>query len=173
VPQRAVATAVDRADNAKFLEQFRYTIIASQLLSGHSVLGPHRPSRHDHAHPDNDEVPVPTSAGIVVTAVGAIAVAFLISWAYEGGYSHLTKKRFFFAIGLIAVATVLAHAYIRQQWLRYVRESALKEMTTFVTRSQDFDSASSAAVALIQEVELVSRGYRMFVPRPGYRMTAC
>ena len=102
---------------------------------------------------------------MVVTALGAIAVAFLISWVYEGGYSYLTKKRFLLAISLLALAAILANAYIRHQWLRYVRESALKEMTKFVTRSQDFDSATSAAVGLIQEVELVSRGYRMLVPQ--------
>ena len=103
----------------------------------------------------------------MVTAVGAFAVAFLISWAYEGGYSNITKKRFSFAVGLLAVTAVLAHAYIRHQWLRYVRESALKEMTTFVSRSQEFDNATSAGVGLVQEVELVSRGYRMFVRQAG------
>ena len=112
---------------------------------------------------DSDEVPVPTSAGIVATALGATAVAILMRWVYEGGYSHLTKKRFFFALCLLAVGTLLARIYIRHQWLRYVRESSLKEMTNFVTRAQDFDSATSAAVGLIQEVELVSRGYRMYV----------
>ncbi len=35
-------TRIDRADNAKFIEQFRYTIVASQLLSGHSILGQNR-----------------------------------------------------------------------------------------------------------------------------------
>ena len=170
IEQRAVATAVNQADNAKFLEQFRYTIIASQLLSGHSALGQHRSSKQDQAHPDNDEVPVPTSVGIVCTTLGAIAVASLINWVYEGGYSYLTKKRFFFALSLLALAAVLAHAYIRHQWLRYVRESALKEMARFVLQSQDFDGVTSAAVGLIQEVELVSRGYRMLVQQPDIWM---
>ncbi|KAK7737411.1 hypothetical protein SLS53_006484 [Cytospora paraplurivora] len=57
-------------------------------------------------------------------------------------------------------------AYIRQQWLKYIREQTLAEMTTFISKAQDFDSASSAAVALVQEVELVSRGYRLSAPLP-------
>jgi len=99
----------------------------------------------------------------VATALGALALAWMISWVYEGGYSHLTKKRFLFALCVLAAVALFGHAYIRHQWLRYVRESALKEVTAFVSRSQDLDSASSAAVGLIQEVELVSRGYRMYV----------
>lgn len=39
----------------------------------------------------------------------------------------------------------------------------MAEITAFVAKSQDFDGASSAAVSLVQEVELVSRGYRMYV----------
>jgi hypothetical protein len=61
---------------------------------------------------------------------------------------------------LVAVA-VVAQVYVRQQWLRYLRNQALAEVTMFTSKSQDFDSASSAALSLIQEVELVSRGYRM------------
>jgi hypothetical protein len=68
------------------------------------------------------------------------------------------------ALLVVIVALGLSHAFIRQQWLRYLRRQALSDVTTFVAKSQDFDSASSAALALIQEVELVSRGYRMYVP---------
>lgn len=80
---------------------------------------------------------------------------------YSGGYAHLTKKRVLFTIGLLTVAAIFSHAYIKQQWLRYLREEAVSEVSTFVSRSQDFDSVSSAAAALVQEVELVSRGYMM------------
>lgn len=80
---------------------------------------------------------------------------------YLGGIAHLTKKRFVFGVVLVAAAVFVGHAYIRQQWLRYVRQSALTEVRAFVTRSHDFDSAASASIAFIKEVELVSRGYRM------------
>ena len=42
--QKAVAAKIDGADNSKFLEQFRYVIITSQLLSGHSIV-PHHQGR--------------------------------------------------------------------------------------------------------------------------------
>ncbi len=158
--QRAVASRIERADGSKFLEQFRYTVIASQLLSGHSILGQHHPASR-HGSETELESQVQTAAGLAITALTAVAVAWVLHWVYEGGYSHLTKKRFFLGLCLVVAVAVAGCAYIRHQWLRYVRESALREITTFVARCQDFDSATSAAVGLVQEVELVSRGYRM------------
>ncbi|TPX16717.1 uncharacterized protein E0L32_003658 [Thyridium curvatum] len=165
---RAVVSRIDRADNSKFIEQFRYTIIASQLLTGHSALGvQHRPSTQDgSAKAGEHDALAPTTAGLMVAAAAAVALAWVISWVYMGGYSYLTKKRVFVVLGLLVAVSVLGHAYIRQQWLRYIRSQALNEVTNFVTRSQDFDSATSAAVGLIQEVELVSRGYRLSTPLP-------
>jgi uncharacterized protein YqgC (DUF456 family) len=103
----------------------------------------------------------PTTTGMILTASGALILAWLVSWVYSGGYSHLTRKRVFFTVVMLVAAAILSHAYIKQQWLRYLREQAVTEVSSLVSRSQDFDSASSAAAALIQEVELVSRGYRM------------
>ncbi len=162
---KAVASSMDRADNLKFIEQFRYTIVASQLLSGHSIAAQHHYNgrSREEGVDRGQNVVVPTSAGLAATAAGALLVAWMISWVYYGGYSHLTKKRVVFAGVLLVAGGFLSQVYIRQQWLRYLRNQALAEVTTFVSKSQDFDSASSAALSLIQEVELVSRGYRMYV----------
>jgi hypothetical protein len=97
----------------------------------------------------------------LITAASALVVAWVVSWLSSGGYAQLTKKRVAFGAALLAAVGFVSHAYIRQQWLRHLRNQALTEVTTFVSRSQDFDSASSAALSLVQEVELVSRGYRM------------
>jgi Mysoin-binding motif of peroxisomes len=153
---------IDRADNLKFIEQFRYTIVASQLLSGQSNAGQH----HNHSRPGDHSTPphngvVPTSTGLLITTAGALALAWTVSWVYYGGYSQLTRKRVVSVLVVLVAVTLLSHVYIRQQWLRYLRNQALTEVTTFVSNSQDFDSASAATLSLIQEVELVSRGYRM------------
>lgn len=163
---KAVASTIDRADNTKFLEQFRYTIVASQLLNGQSILGQQHLVQHQSEAPPVAHMNNPTTTGLVLTASGALILAWLVSWIYSGGYSHLTRKRVFVTLVLLAVAALLSHAYVKQQWLRYLREQAVTEVTAFVSRSQDFDSASSAAAALIQEVELVSRGYRISAPLP-------
>ncbi|KAL8423077.1 hypothetical protein RB596_003350 [Gaeumannomyces avenae] len=160
----AVASRIDRAENAKFLEKFRYTVIASQLLGGHSILGaqrsPSRPDQETDLNGDHEAL-----GGFVWTVAGAIAIAWAMKWVYSGGFSHLTKKRVLASLVVVALAASVGNAYIRQRWIRYVREQALAEVTTFTAVSQDFDSVVSAAVALIQEVELVSRGYRI-VPLP-------
>lgn len=160
--QKAVVSRIDRADNLKFIEQFRYTIVASQLLSGHSIAG----QQNYHSRPkDTPETPqnavVPTSTGVLATAAAALVVAWMVRWVYSGGYSHLTKKRVALSAVVLVAVAVVSQAYVRQQWLRYLRNQALTEVNAFVSKSHDFDSASSAALSLIQEVELVSRGYRM------------
>jgi len=157
-----VASRIDRAENHKFIEQFRYSIVASQLLSSHSVAGPHNfYNKRKETLANTQDARIPTSTGLLVTTVGAVLVAWIISWVYTGGYSQLTKKRVIFAVILLAATVLVGHVYIRQRWLKYLRDQALAEVTTFISRSQDFDSASSAALSLIQEVELVSRGYRL------------
>lgn len=160
--QKAVVSRIDRADNLKFIEQFRYTIVASQLLSGHSIAAPQNPLSRPKETPETPQnVAVPTSTGLLATAAAALVVAWVVRWIYSGGYAHLTKKRVSFSALLLVAVAAVSQAYIRQQWLRYLRNQALCEVTTFVSRSQDFDSASSAALSLVQEVELVSRGYRL------------
>ncbi|CAK7228351.1 hypothetical protein SBRCBS47491_006874 [Sporothrix bragantina] len=178
---RAVASTISRVDNAQFIEKFRYTIITSHLL-GAATLGQHpqatRPgssggdSNRDPAETaatqsqDSLDAQVPTATGIVVAVASAFVLSWAVRWVYLGGIAHLTKKRFVFGLVLLAGAVIIGNAYMRQQWLRYLRQSALTEVRAFVSRSHDFDSAASASIAFIKEVELVSRGYRISAPLP-------
>lgn len=159
-----VAASIDRADNAKFLEQFRYTIIASQLLSGHSGLGQHQLSADVGVAPVNDEdQSIVSTEGIIASVLAALAVAVILSWVVENG---VTRKRLVFLVLLGAASILLGQVHMRRQWLRYRRSQSLSEITKFIENSHSHDSASGAALSLIQEVELVSRGYRMSVHKP-------
>lgn len=71
-----------------------------------------------------------------------------------------------FLVLLLVASIVVGQVYMRRQWLRYRRDQSLAEMTSFVATSFDFDSATEATLALVQEVELVSRGYRISAPLP-------
>lgn len=162
--KKAVTARIDRADNQKFIEQFRYTIVASQLLSGHSVAGLNHFYRNqdaDASKGQSNDVVLPNSTGLIATAAGALVVALGIRWLCLGGYTRLTKRGVLITVVVAVAVGMMAHFYIRKQWLRYVRNKALAEVATFVAKSQDWDSATSAALSLIQEVELVSRGYRL------------
>lgn len=165
--QAAIAANIDRADKAKFLEQFRYTIVASQLLSGHPVLGHHHVnsnflpsaantnSKHDSS--------ILSVEGFLGSVLGALAVAAVMSWVLGGSSSSATWKRIMILTVLFAASTLVGGVYMRRQYLRHRRQQALSEIAEFVTNSNDFDSATGAALGLVQEVELVSRGYRMSV----------
>jgi hypothetical protein len=65
---------------------------------------------------------------------------------------------FLVIVGLLAV---VSYAYMRRQWLQYLRQQTLAEISEFIVKGQEFDAAAGGALALVQEVELISRGYRM------------
>jgi hypothetical protein len=65
---------------------------------------------------------------------------------------------------IVALAVMLVSpVYFKRKYLRVRRTQTMENVTAFVSISQQFDSAVSAAISLVQEVELVSRGYRMYV----------
>ncbi|KAL3962046.1 hypothetical protein ACCO45_003569 [Purpureocillium lilacinum] len=165
----AVVASIDRADNAKFLEQFRYTIVASQLLSGHSIVS-HRASiaSKPSALTTESSQALLSTEGIAASILGALAVAVVLSWLRGSTKSYVTRKRLAVLVALLAASGFVGQVYMKRQWLRYRREQSLSEMVAFVANSHDFDSATEATLSLVQEVELVSRGYRMFVAAPRH-----
>ncbi|EEY18667.1 conserved hypothetical protein [Verticillium alfalfae VaMs.102] len=115
----AVANRIDRADNSKFIEQFRYTIVASQLLSGHSITGHnHASSRYlpNAEHGQGNDNGLLDSTGALGAVLGALALAFAISWIVGGG--SLTKKRLAVLLVTAAIAAGVAQVFMRRQWLR-------------------------------------------------------
>lgn len=64
-------------------------------------------------------------------------------------------------LAIIFILAVVSYAYMRRQWLQYVRQQSIVEISDFAATAQGLDSAIAAALTLVQEVELVSRGYRM------------
>lgn len=162
--QKAVNSRLGRADNAKFLEHFRYIIVASQLLSTQSYL-----SQALHGQSRNLLVQTPnaphtgafTLAGAFVTAASAFSLAWLIHWTRGGENSTSGKGRIVVFLAVMVALVIVGYAYIRRQWLRYLRQQTLAEISRFVAKAHDFDTATAGALTLVQEVELVSHGYRM------------
>ncbi|KAI5294752.1 hypothetical protein KEM52_003283 [Ascosphaera acerosa] len=73
------------------------------------------------------------------------------------------NKRFLDQLGYTIVASQLLN---EQSASAYAHPAASSVASVLVGNSQSFDSAASAALAVIQEVELVSRGYRLSNPLP-------
>ena len=64
------------------------------------------------------------------------------------------------------VVALLTYVYVRRQWLKYVRHLAVGSASALTANLQALELSSGAAMSLIQEVELVSRGYRISAPMP-------
>jgi hypothetical protein len=161
--QKALNSRLGRADNTRFLEQFRYIIVASQLLSEHSYGHGSRVGSQDEVTPGTDapQRGAFTLTGVVLTASLAFGLVWMIDWVRGGRESTVSTGRVTIALAILISLSALAYAYIRRQWLQYVRQLTLAEASNFVANAQALDGTTSAAITLIQEVELVSRGYRM------------
>nr|XP_001388823.2 proliferating cell nuclear antigen [Aspergillus niger CBS 513.88] len=167
----ALNSRVGRSDNERFLEQFGYVIVASQLLNEHSA-----PSYTSAADVMSTALPadlpsISTTFGIqgaVVTASTSFSVAWLLHWSRSRTSSGLNPRKVGVLLVLVPVIGVLFYAFAKRQWLKYLRHQAVDAAVTFISNAQGFDSAASASVVFIQEVELVSRGYRISTPLPPY-----
>ena len=162
--QKAVNARLGRADNARFLERFRYIIVASQLLSTHSYLGQGSQGQLRDISlpsPDKPQLSAFTLVGVSATASAAFVLAWLIHWTRGGRSSTAGNGRVAVLFAVLIVLAVVSFAYMRRQWLKYLRQQILEEASEFVAKSQEFDSVAAGALNLVQEVELVSRGYRM------------
>jgi hypothetical protein len=162
ISQRAVNSRIGRAENNRFLEHFRYLIVASQLLNEYPDLGSlHSTQINSAPFADKDLPPNTLSniSGVAATAGVAFVLVLLLNWLRG---SRLSKSRILLALLCAAVAAVLFYAYIRRQWLQYLRHQAVDTVSSLTTNARGFDITTSAALSLIQEVELVSKGYRLY-----------
>ncbi|KAM5432614.1 hypothetical protein McanMca71_007847 [Microsporum canis] len=172
VVKAAISARIGKTDNERFREQFGYTIIASQLLSEPSAPSYTSVSNLLSHPPQSDEDRATSRAavfgvrGAIFTALASFSVVLLLHWArsiHRTGWSVRTVILFGFLLTTIVAAFYI---FAKRQWLRYLRCQAIETATACVGNAQTLDSAASASVVLIQEVELVSRGYRVSSPLP-------
>lgn len=111
--------------------------------------------------PEAPQLGAITLAGAAVTASVAFALAWLIHWAKNHGNPSAGKGRTAVSLVVIMLLAAVSYAYMRRQWLQYVRQQSVAEVSNFAAKAQGLDLTVAAAMTLVQEVELVSRGYRM------------
>jgi hypothetical protein len=107
-----------------------------------------------------------TLTGVAITTSSAFALAWLIHWARGYENSATGKGRVFVLLLCLIVFGTISYTFMRRQWLQYLRLQSLAELSEFVDGAQEFDSVVAGVLMLVQEVELVSRGYRMCVFYP-------
>jgi hypothetical protein len=158
-----VNSTIGRADNQRFLEQFRYVVVASQLLNDSGGLrAPTVPSftADGHCGPQELQVATINLTGAALTAATAFVLVWLVHWS-RSRPSGFSKGRLVVVLVVFTVLVTALYTYVRRQWLHYLRQQAVEGASTLVTNLQAFEASTSSALALIQEVELVSRGYRL------------
>lgn len=163
--QDAITSRIGRKENTKFLEQYRYIIVASQLLSNHQYHGSTYASPMATARDgkgDGALVSLVSPMGAAATASFAFGVTYIIKWSASAPDVQVLIMRMAIVTGLLAAVMVVGQAYLKRRFLHYLRQQNIIETTKFVEHSQNIDAAMRAALSLIQEVELVSRGYRMY-----------
>ena len=155
-----------RADNQRFLEHFRYLLVASQLIGeqgGLRATSIPNFATDGHVQPSDFKVATTNLTGAALTGATAFLLVWLVHWS-RSRTSGFSKGRFLIVLVVFAVLATTCYAYARRQWLMYLRQQAVDGAATLVTNLQAFEASTSSALALIQEVELVARGYRLLVP---------
>jgi len=166
VNQSTINSRIGWAENTHFLEQFRYTLVASQLLNEHP--NPTTCRHQEIPSPAADSAVQPDTVnfslfGISVTATAAFAIAWATNSLRRTGLEAIGYKKTCLASAILFLFVLGLYCHFRRQWLKYLRSQAIHNASTLVANAQGFDTAASSAITFIQEVELVSRGYRLYV----------
>ena len=172
--QDTFAWRIGRSEKTQALEQLRYTIIGSQLLndrgavntSGRRPTLPHisLPSYSDHK--EDDTLVQYTTNGVLLTVCSAFVCASAIWWATRTPHGKLSNTRVAFVSLFLATICLLVYGFSARQHRAYARKYAIHTASSMINNAQSFDSSAHAASSLIQEVELVSRGFRLSSPLP-------
>ncbi|KAA8905478.1 Mysoin-binding motif of peroxisomes-domain-containing protein [Sphaerosporella brunnea] len=169
---KTVDTRLSHSENSRFLERFRYIIIASQLLNGHVNVSHYDRSQGQNFSEDDHKTAIfgnpYTKVRYWVQSGGfLLASTLVLSWVFRGnGDGIFSKGRAVIAVIIIVIVGIALFTRARRKWLRSLRLKAVEFAAVFIENSQTFDILASNAVTLIQEVELVSRGYRLSLPLP-------
>lgn len=141
--------------------------MASQLLSEHSAPLVYKrkaalDSRDDISLPWKEHgAVVATPIGLAATAIVAFAVAYTVRWLHVADFVYPSTSGIVPALSLLGIVIVAMAYYSAGHWLLQAQTRAIESAVALTTNMRDLDSAASAGIALVQEVELVSRGYSM------------
>lgn len=167
--QTALHSRLGWTENALFLEQFRYIIVASQLLNEHSNHKSYRrqaypvPQGTGASQWRQDQTFIPSRLGLSLTGVTAFILAWSVRWLQSRATVQHDPLQICLLSSAILVIALTLYYYFRRQWLHYLRIQAIEGASSLITNAQEFDAAVSAGITFVQEVELVSRGYKMWV----------
>lgn len=101
--------------------------------------------------------------GVLLTGAAAFIIVWLIDWARRGRNDGYQTGRVSVVTTAFTAIALVTYAYVRRQWLKYLRRQAVDAASALVTNLQAFHASMTSSLSFIQEVELISRGYRLYV----------
>ncbi|KAL0090766.1 Mysoin-binding motif of peroxisomes-domain-containing protein [Phycomyces blakesleeanus] len=148
------------AEETAFEEKFKYLIVTSPLLN--EILSVHT-KQHLAA-----ELPFSFSADRPSSHVGTLATIAGLLLAF--GTERIVQPRN--QIMPVPVTITLSssvslffvYRHMRRSWIRQLYQTALSRLQTLVEECDRLDTRIHRALITIQEIELVSRGYRLSTP---------
>lgn len=169
--QCTIDTGLSRTEDESFVDHFRYLIIASQLLSEQSRPGSFESLAHTglaNARPSDVSVATTSVEGAIVAVAISFAVVWIIHWSTHVRSSSLTSSwvRGGLAILFVAIGLALLYIYSLRNASRRTHRSTTNAISGFVDHAHTFDGVTSTSLKLVQEVEIVARGYEITHPLP-------
>ncbi|KAG2188848.1 hypothetical protein INT44_003988 [Umbelopsis vinacea] len=158
-----ISTRLPRAAEIAFTEEFKYLIVTSSLLNDNisvrskSVVRMNEPSTSsmsEHVERWN----------AAAYGIGALVMV----GANRTFANHLPNMRrtlhTTITSSLSAAATFMMYRNLKRQSLRQCHAITLKQLSHLIKQCRVLDSRTNRVLNMIQEIELVSRGYRITTP---------
>ncbi|KAI9030716.1 Mysoin-binding motif of peroxisomes-domain-containing protein [Phycomyces nitens] len=148
------------AEETAFEEKFKYLIVTSPLLN--EILSVHT-KQHLAA-----ELPFSFSADRPSSHVGTLATIAGLLLAF-GAERFVQPKNQIMPVPVTitlssSVSLFFVYRHMRRSWIRQLYQTALSRLQTLVEECDRLDTRIHRALITIQEIELVSRGYRLSTP---------
>ncbi|KAI8638721.1 Mysoin-binding motif of peroxisomes-domain-containing protein [Parasitella parasitica] len=158
----AFSISLPRAEETAFEEKFKYLIVTSPLLSETLTVN-HHPKHNSNKLPNTTELPFQstrtTKLGVTTNLVATLAMLL-------GAEKYLFQPRFPIMTIIFSTSASLFFFYRhkRRSSIRQLYQIALSRLQLFNDHSETFDNKVHRVLITIQEIELVSRGYRLSTP---------
>ncbi len=139
---------------SQLLNDFRNPSASSRRIVSSAVI-------NDNPSPIGEQTVPFNLFGLCLTAVISFALAWSIKLLGTIGWTSSSWWRIGPTIFLVPLALFVLYTYVRQQRLQNMRRQAVVSASSYAESAHAVDAAALAAITLIQEVEVVSRGYKL------------
>ncbi|KAI9270099.1 Mysoin-binding motif of peroxisomes-domain-containing protein [Helicostylum pulchrum] len=155
----AFSVSLPRSEETAFEEKFKYLIVTSPLLN--ETL-----SIHHNRHQQQQQPTFQTSATSTSTKLGLATNLITTLAVLLGAERYMMQPKIpvitlFFST---SASIFFIYRHRRRSFIRQLYQIALTRMGAFTNHCDTFDTKVHRCLITIQEIELVSRGYRLSTP---------